>query len=54
VENLRDRVVQNESKTEIIVFAPSNVSEFPYVDLGPLSIYGKSMVKNLGVILITH
>jgi len=37
----------NECKSEIIVFAPSNVSEFPCVDLGPLSIYGKSMVKNL-------
>lgn len=40
----------NESKTEIIVFAPPNVSGSPCVDLGPLSIYGKSMVKNLGVI----
>jgi len=40
----------NECKTEIIVFAPSNGSEFPCVDLGPLSIYGRSMVKNLGVI----
>lgn len=39
-----------EGKTEIVVFAPSNVSESPWVDLGSLSIYFKSMVKNLGVI----
>lgn len=40
----------NESKTKIIVFAPSNASGSTNIDLGSLSIYGKSMVRNLGVI----
>ncbi len=35
----------NESKTETIVFAPSSASGSINIDLGPLSIYGKSMVK---------
>ena len=40
----------NECKTEMVVFAPSNVSESSWVDVGSLSMYCKSMVKNLGVI----
>ncbi len=35
----------NECKTKTIVFAPSNASGSINIDLGPLSIYGKSMVK---------
>ncbi len=40
----------NESKTETIVFAPSSASGSINIDFGPLSIYGKSMVKNVRVI----
>ncbi len=37
----------NESKTEIIVFAPPNTYGSLKFDLGPLSIHGKSMVKKI-------
>lgn len=45
----------NKSKTETIAFAPSNSSGSINIDLGPLSIYGKFMVKktnnkNVGLI----
>lgn len=35
----------NECKTENIVFSPSNVSGSTNINLGPLSIYGKFIVK---------
>ncbi len=40
----------NESKTNIIVFAPPNIYVSLKFDLGPLPIHGKSMVQKLGVL----
>lgn len=40
----------NKSKTEIIVFAPSNMNGSRELDLGPLFIHGKPIVKHLGVL----
>ncbi|XP_034562467.1 uncharacterized protein LOC117829052, partial [Notolabrus celidotus] len=38
----------NEKKTEVMVFGPSGPCELPPVDLGPLAVYFKSKVSNLG------
>ncbi len=41
----------NESKTEIVVFTPSDTHCMPTVNLGVLAPYVKPYVKNLGVVL---
>lgn len=38
----------NEKKTEVMVFGPSGSCEAPPVDLGPLALYVKPTVSNLG------
>lgn len=43
-------LIFNEKKTEIIVFSPSEFSDFPKLDLGGMSLCLKSWVKNLGFI----
>ncbi len=40
----------NENKTEIVLFGPSNFYDLGDLDLGDLSYYVSSCVKNLGVI----
>ncbi len=38
----------NEKKTEVMVFGPSSSCPSSPVDLGPLAVYAKSSVTNLG------
>ncbi len=41
----------NENKTEVIVFGPSDNSQTTCLDLGSLSVFRSSRVRNLGVLL---
>lgn len=41
---------QNESKTELILIGPSEPGDTVPLKLGPLSLFTKHQVKNLGVI----
>ncbi len=51
VEHLQNISWNNDSKTEIIIFGPSDKAEFNNSVLGNLSVFNSSCVCNLGVLI---